>query len=82
MKDKQLFFPTGKLGLVLSAVLLGTLTGCVTYVDRARPGEVYEVPPPVQTTVVVEDDYVYYPSYEIYYSSSRHQSADNAAMVR
>jgi hypothetical protein len=75
MNDKQLFYRPGKLGLVLGAALLGTLTGCVAYVEPARPREVYEVAPPVQTTVVVEDDYVYYPNYEVYYSSSRHQYA-------
>jgi hypothetical protein len=32
---------------------------------------VYVAPP----VVVVQDDYVYYPDYEIYYSSSRHQYA-------
>ncbi|MDR3460353.1 MAG: hypothetical protein P4N60_23230 [Verrucomicrobiae bacterium] len=72
MKSKQPCLHPGKLGLVLGAMLVATLTGCVTYVDRAQPGEVY-VAPPVQ--VVVEDDYVYYPNYEIYYSSSRHQYA-------
>src|SRR5450756_1340331 len=71
MKDKQLFFPSGKLSLVLGAALLGTFTGCVAYVEPARPGVVYEASP----QVVVEDDYVYYPNYEVYYSSSRHQYA-------
>ena len=71
MNDKQLSCRPGKLGLVLGAVVLGTLTGCVAYVEPARPGVVYEASP----RVVVEDDYVYYPNYEIYYSSSRHQYA-------
>ena len=52
-------------------MLLGTLTGCVAYVDRPPQGSVYMAPP----VVVVEDDYIYYPDYEIYYSSSRHQYA-------
>ena len=59
---------------MLCAALLGTLTGCVGYVDRPRQGSVY-VEPAVQTTVVVQDDYVYYPNYEVYYSNSRHQYA-------
>ena len=71
MNDKQLFFRPGNLGLALGAVLLGTLTGCVGYVEPAQPGVVYEASP----QVVVEDDYVYYPDYEVYYSSSRHQYA-------
>jgi malate synthase len=29
----------------------------------------------VETAVVVQDDYVYYPDYEVYYSSSRHEYA-------
>ena len=57
-------------------MLLGTLTGCVGYVDRTQPGEAYyDGAPVVQTTFVVEDDYVYYPNYECYYSESRHQFA-------
>jgi hypothetical protein len=65
----KLFFQANKVGLVLCAALLGTLTGCVGYVDGPRAG-VYVAPP-----VVVQDDYVYYPGYQVYYSSSRHQYA-------
>jgi len=50
--------------------MLMTLTGCVAYVDRPAQGSVYVAP-----SVMVEDDYVYYPNYECYYSSSRHQYA-------
>ena len=75
MNDKKLFFLTNKVGLVLSVALLGTLTGCVAYVDRPPQGNVYVAPPVVETGVVIEDDYVYYPGYEVYYSSSRHQFA-------
>jgi hypothetical protein len=74
MNNKKLFFKTNKVGFVLGAVLLGTLTGCVGYVDGPRAG-VYAAPPVVETGVVVEDDYVYYPNYGVYYSSSRHQYA-------
>ena len=70
MNDKKLFFLTSKAGLVLSVALLGALTGCVGYVDGPRAG--YYAEPPA---VVVQDDYVYYPDYEVYYSSSRHQYA-------
>jgi len=75
MNEKRTFFKTSKLGLALFAAFLGTLTGCVGYVDRAQPGEVYEASPSVQTTFLVVDDYVYYPNYECYYSASRHQYA-------
>ena len=67
----MIFSKTGKAGFLLAAALLITLTGCVAYVDRPPQGSVYVAPP----VVVVEDDYVYYPDYEIYYSSSRHQYA-------
>ena len=70
MNHKTLLFPTNKVGLVLCGVLLGTLTGCVGYINGPRAG-VYVAPP----VVVVEDDYIYYPDYEVYYSSSRHQYA-------
>jgi hypothetical protein len=74
MNDKKLFLKNNKIGFVLCAVLLTTLTGCVGYVDAPRQGSVY-VAPPVETTVVVQDDYVYYPQYQVYYSSSRGQYA-------
>ena len=70
MNDKKVFFLTSKAGLVLCVGLLGALTGCVGYVDGPRAG--YYAEPPA---VVVQDDYVYYPDYEVYYSSSRHQYA-------
>jgi hypothetical protein len=36
---------------------------------------VYAPPPPVyvESAVIVHDDYVYYPGYEVYYSSNRRQ---------
>jgi hypothetical protein len=71
MNCKQLFLEADKAGFVLgAALLLTTLTGCVGYVDGPRAG-VYVEP----SVVVVQDDYIYYPDYEIYYSSSRHQYA-------
>jgi len=65
----------GKLGFVLCTALLGALTGCIGYVDRPGYGEVYVQPPSVQVEagVVVQDDYVYYPDYQVYYSSNRRQ---------
>jgi hypothetical protein len=72
MNDKNLSFSSGKAGLVLGVVLLGALTGCVAYVDRPAQGSVYENNSAV---FLVQDDYVYYPSYECYYSVSRHQYA-------
>ena len=57
---------------MLGAALVMTLTGCVGYVDRPAQGSVYVEPAPI---FVVQDDYVYYPQYECYYSMSRHQYA-------
>ena len=71
MNGKNLFFRADIIGLALAAAFLVALTGCVAYVDRPPQGSVYVAPP----VVVVEDDYVYYPDYEVYYSSSRHQYA-------
>jgi hypothetical protein len=81
-KNKKLFFTTNKIRFVLCAALLTTLTGCVGYVDDPRAG-VYVAPPVVETGVVVEDDYVYYPDYGVYYNSSRHEYAymDGGAWV-
>lgn len=64
-----------KIGIVLCGVFSGTLTGCVGYVDGPRQGGVYVQPPLVQVEapIVVQDDYVYYPGYQVYYSSYRRQ---------
>jgi hypothetical protein len=70
MKDKNHFFKADKVGLALAAALLVTLTGCVGYVDGPRAGVEVESP-----AFAVQDDYVYYPNYEVYYSVSRHQYA-------
>jgi hypothetical protein len=67
-----------KIGFMFGAALIGLLTGCVGYVDGPRHHtRVYAPapPPPVylETAVVVQDDYVYYPSYQVYYSGSSRQ---------
>ena len=71
MNNKRLFFRADKAGSVMSAVFLLALTGCVAYVDRPPQGSVYVAPP----VVVVQDDYIYYPGYQVYYSGSRHEYA-------
>jgi len=73
MSDRISGFKAGKTAMALGVVFLATLTGCIGYVDGPRAG-VY-VAPPVEPVVMVQDDYVYYPSYAVYYSSSRHQYA-------
>lgn len=69
MNDLKRFRAVPQFGLAVAAALLTTLTGCVGYVDQPSAGGPY-----VETTVV-QDDYVYYPNYECYYSVSRHQYA-------
>lgn len=66
---------TGQSGWVSSLVLVSALTGCVGYVEEPHHATVYAPPPPVyvEPAVVVQDDYVYYPSYQVYYSSHRRQ---------
>jgi hypothetical protein len=63
------------IGFVLGAALLGTLTGCVGHVDEQRHARAYAPQPPdyVEAHVVLQDDYVYYPGYQVYYSSYRRQ---------
>ena len=65
---------TSKIGFVAGTALLGLLAGCVAHVDGPR-GEV-DAPPSsvyVETGVAAQDDYVYYPAYQVYYSGARHQ---------
>ncbi len=61
--------------VLLSAALTGALTGCVGYVERPNHNAMYVQPPPLQMEpeVVVVNDYVYYPGYQVYYSRSRRQ---------
>jgi len=64
-----------QIGFLFGATLLGALTGCVSYADRPHHARVYEQPQPVyeQTTLFVQADYVYYPSYQVYYSGNTRQ---------
>ncbi len=78
MNYKKILFHTDRAGFVLGAVLLATLTGCVGYVDGPHAAVYAESP-----VFVAQDDYIYYPGYNVYYSSSRHQYAyqDHGAWV-
>jgi hypothetical protein len=66
---------TGGMGFVLGTALLGALTGCVGYVSEPRYAGAYGQPPPayLEGGVMVQDDYVYYPAYQVYYGSNRRQ---------
>jgi hypothetical protein len=86
MNNKKLIFKTNKIGFLSGVVLAAALTQwagnvgaqpVVITVTPPRPPAVIIVPPPVLVAppVVVEDNYVYYPSYGVYYNSGRHQYA-------
>ena len=61
--------------VALGAALLGLLTASAGCVYEQRHAIVYAEPPPVyaHSTISIADDYVYYPAYEIYYSSNQRQ---------
>jgi hypothetical protein len=67
--EKPLFIKAGQARLILCIAGLGLLTGCVGYVEGPGPERVYAEP----SVVVVQDDYVYYPEYEVYYSRTRRE---------
>ena len=69
MINKTLFFKTGSAGFLCAASLLALLTGCGAYVEGPNAG-IYVAPPVV--AVGVQDDYVYYPGYNVYYNSNLH----------
>ena len=59
-------------GLILGAALLPALIGCVVEPGYRR-SRIEEPSVSVQASVIMDDDYVYYPGYETYYSNTRHQ---------
>jgi hypothetical protein len=65
-------FQTNIVRFGLCMAVIAVLTGCVGYVEGPSVG-VYAEP----EVFAVQDDYVYYPQYECYYSVSRHQYADH-----
>jgi|WetSurMetagenome_2_1015567.scaffolds.fasta_scaffold1080685_1 hypothetical protein len=64
-----------KIGFALCTVLLGALTSCTSHDDGQRHRRAYAEPPSVyvESGVVVQPDYVYYPGYQVYYSSNTRQ---------
>src|SRR5271169_4573035 len=72
MINKKHFLKAGPAGFVCEAALLAVLTGCVAQIDGPSAG-IYVAPPVVE--VGVQDNYVYYPSYGIYFNSYRNQYA-------
>jgi hypothetical protein len=73
MDNTKTLFNARNAGFVLGTILLGTMTGCTGYVTRPRPESAYA--PPADVTVAVQDDYVYYPGYDVYYNSNRREYA-------
>jgi hypothetical protein len=63
------------IGSISCAALLATLTGCVSHVGGPPHGSAYAQPPPayVESGVVVQPEYVYYPGYQVYYTRNTRQ---------
>lgn len=67
---KNLLLPAGLVaGLALSSVL----AGCTASVSGQAGGHRGHRTGPTQAVVVFQDDYDYYPGYEVYYSRSRRE---------
>lgn len=68
-------------GFTACLVVLVTSSGCVT---EQRGGYVRSPRIHAQAVVVVQDDYEYYPNYEVYYSRNRHEYVylDGGSWVR
>ena len=65
-------------------VVLAALAGCESDDSGYRTGSRHHAMGQTQASVVLEDDYDYYPDYEIYYSRNRHEYVyrDGNAWVR
>jgi hypothetical protein len=74
MTKQKTLFKNNKVGLVLAALLLLTLTGSTALAGGLNVG-VNITPIVVAPVVATPDNYVYYPTYGVYYNSSRHQYA-------
>ena len=55
--------------LVFGALTLLSMSGCAT----SEPGYAYSESYPQPTQVIVQDSYVYYPGYEVYYNNARRE---------
>jgi hypothetical protein len=61
------------IALAAGSACLILLAGCVTDTSSRRGGHRPGGTVQVQATMVFEDDYDYYPGYEVYYSRNRHE---------
>ena len=66
--------PPSKFAFMFGIAPIFAVTGCIGYVQGPRAA-VYEPPQSVyiESGVPALDDYVYYPAYQVYYSSYRRQ---------
>jgi hypothetical protein len=91
INNKKYFLKTRN-GFVLNTVVVAALAGGLSYADGqgiriSVPSPVVVVSPPAVVVaapvVVAQDNYVYYPSYGVYYNTERHQYAyqDGGAWV-
>ncbi|MDO8544175.1 MAG: hypothetical protein Q7S40_27350 [Opitutaceae bacterium] len=78
------FHIADKIGFMAGTALLASLVGCVS--EPSNQSTVYRGRPPMQsrTMVVYQDDYDYYPGYEVYYGRNRREFVyrDGNAWVR
>ena len=74
MKNQKRFVKTNRAGFILGSALVVAFTACVGTVEGQNV-VVQVAPPVVAPAVVVQDDYVYYPNYGVYYNRGRHQYA-------
>jgi len=81
---KRSFRRSDLAGFVVGAALLTMLAGCITEGSRQARGYQGRPGVQVQTSVAFQDDYDYYPGYEVYYSRNRHEYVyrDGNAWVR
>ena len=70
MNVRRDLFPLQK--VLLGGMLLVALAGCVGRGDGPRAGVYVQSP---GAGLVLQDDFVYYPNYQIYYSNNRQQYA-------
>jgi hypothetical protein len=71
--SNKYFRPLHQAGLLAGTVLLGALAGCLSDGTGPRTGYQGRTTGRMQAGVLFEDDYDYYPGYEVYYSRNRHE---------
>jgi hypothetical protein len=75
VNNKNRFLNISRIGFVSGAMLVAALTGYSGNAGAQSVGITVTPPPIVAPPVVVEDNYLYYPGYGIYFNSGRHQYA-------